>query len=88
VELGLGEAHSIARFRHTFSHYHLDIDVRLLSIDLQDGRVMEAERYVWYKGGQLPGGTAAPMNRILDVLAEMGDTHLRAGESNKIGEPL
>ncbi len=63
------EASSFARFRHTFSHYHLDIDAQELGVK-PDGShlVLEADRYVWYDGKQLPGGVAAPIRKILDRL--------------------
>jgi len=63
------EASSFARFRHTFSHYHLDIDAQELVVK-PNGRnvVLDADRYVWYDGKQLPGGVAAPISKILDLL--------------------
>lgn len=63
------EASSFARFRHTFSHYHLDIDAQELRVK-PDGNnlVLEAEQYVWYDGERLPGGVAAPISKILDLL--------------------
>ena len=52
-------------FRHTFSHFHLDITpIRVTATDLHKG-VMEANEEVWYKGGSLPGGLAAPVSRLL-----------------------
>jgi len=64
------DATSFARFRHTFSHYHLDIDAQELGVK-PDGRdlVLEADRHVWYDGKQLPGGVAAPIGKLLEVLA-------------------
>ncbi|ASJ70584.1 Adenine DNA glycosylase [Granulosicoccus antarcticus IMCC3135] len=59
---------SVARLRHTFSHYHLDIDVQALAVKVNDGHVMEHRERVWYNSGPLPGGVAAPVSRILNNL--------------------
>ncbi len=56
-------------FRHTFSHYHLDITPVLAKLD-STGRVMDGERQVWYKGGPPPGGFAAPVKRLLNTTFE------------------
>ncbi|MFT6876040.1 MAG: A/G-specific adenine glycosylase [Granulosicoccus sp.] len=60
--------HSALRFRHTFSHYHLDIDVQSLNVDISDAAVLEARERVWYNRGKLPGGVAAPVTKILNNL--------------------
>lgn len=52
-------------FRHTFSHFHLDITPILAKLD-STGRVMDDNRQVWYKGGPPPGGFAAPVKRLLN----------------------
>lgn len=63
------KASSFARFRHTFSHYHLDIDAVTLNVQTNDRNlVLEADRHVWYDGKQLPGGVPAPISKILDLL--------------------
>ena len=59
---------SVARFRHTFSHYHLDIDVQALTVDVLDAVILEAVERVWYNGVQFPGGVAAPVSKILNSL--------------------
>lgn len=59
---------SVLRFRHTFSHYHLDIDVQALTVEVTDTAVLEAAERVWYNSGPLPGGIAAPVTRILNNL--------------------
>lgn len=63
-----GKPSSAARFRHTFSHYHLDIDVQAINIAVSDAVVLESEERVWYNGVQFPGGVAAPVSKILDKL--------------------
>jgi len=67
--IAVTEAASFAQFRHTFSHYHLDIDAQELKVKSDESDlVLEADRYVWYDGEQLPGGVAAPISKILDLL--------------------
>jgi len=56
-------------FRHTFSHFHLDITPIVAKID-SIGTVMDDSRQVWYKGGPPPGGFAAPIKRLLNSYLE------------------
>ena len=63
-----GAGESVARLRHTFSHYHLDIDVHAVAVRYDAAGVLEGDRLVWYNGGSPPGGVAAPVARILDSL--------------------
>lgn len=61
--------HSVAKFRHTFSHFHLDIDVHALTVSIDERLILEQDSHVWYKEGPLPGGTAAPITRILKIFS-------------------
>jgi A/G-specific adenine glycosylase len=54
--------------RHTFSHYHLDITPKAVWMNDLNQRVMEDGAWVWYKGGTLRGGVAAPVKRLLNEL--------------------
>ena len=56
-------------FRHTFSHFHLEIAPVLLDMgDTGDHKVTEAER-IWYKHGlSAELGLAAPVQRLLERL--------------------
>lgn len=54
--------------RHTFSHYHLDITPKAVWMNDLNHKVMEDGTWVWYKGGQLNGGVAAPVKRLLNEL--------------------
>ena len=38
--------HCAARFRHTFSHYHLDIDVQALEVAISDRIILESRERV------------------------------------------
>ena len=59
----------VAAFRHTFSHYHLEISVVELPVAEIDIAIMEPAHTVWYKGGKWPGGMAAPMSKLDRVLS-------------------
>lgn len=56
--------------RHSFSHYHLDITPTAVWTKAHNNRVMEDGQWVWYKGGTLDGGIAAPVQRLLTQLIE------------------
>ena len=66
--------------RHTFSHFHLDITPVLLQgdnlfsdnplLNNHSNRVMDSDRWVWYKGDSTTGGLAAPVKRLLIELME------------------
>ncbi len=57
-------------FRHTFSHYHLDIEPVLLQLGVDSGRVMEADRQLWYNVRETAQvGLAAPVVRLLRQLS-------------------
>jgi A/G-specific adenine glycosylase len=57
--------------RHTFSHYHLDIHPELVSINNPARGVMDSDRHVWYKPGQIKRlGVAAPVARLLREIEE------------------
>lgn len=64
----------IAEFRHTFSHFHLDIAVLELQVDTNGQCIMEVPELLWYKGGDLPGGIAAPVAKVLNLVnSPVGD---------------
>ncbi len=57
-------------FRHTFSHYHLDITPVLATIDTTPTGIMEAPGQLWYNVRQAPQiGLAAPVAALLEKLA-------------------
>ena len=56
--------------RHTFSHFHLDITPVRIRVNDLPGRVMEADRFVWYNTHQPDErGLAAPVQRLISILA-------------------
>lgn len=53
-------------FRHTFSHFHLDIIPALISIEKNTSRVMEKDKQTWYNLKTLPNkGLPAPVKKLL-----------------------
>lgn len=53
-------------FRHTFSHYHLDIEPVHLRVTGDVGRVMTGDAAIWYnERTALDRGLAAPVSRLL-----------------------
>jgi len=58
-------------FRHTFSHYHLDIQPLQLMLHTTPETVMEAGQQLWYNMRQPPQiGLAAPVTRLLAAIGE------------------
>jgi A/G-specific adenine glycosylase len=55
-------------FRHTFSHFHLDITPVHLAVPGLIGHVLEDQRLAWYKPGQRALGLAAPVKKLIDAL--------------------
>lgn len=44
----LTDYEALTPFRHTFSHYHLDIFPVLIEINATASKVMEADQFIWY----------------------------------------
>lgn len=60
-------------FRHTFSHYHLDITPVVAELNATPHAVMAASGQLWYNLRQPPQiGLAAPVAALLAKLAERG----------------
>lgn len=58
-----------AAFRHTFSHFHLDIQPMVVRVNSQS--VPESlPGTTWYMGENRPGGFAAPVEKLLNKLFE------------------
>ena len=59
-----------AQYRHTFSHYHLDIEPVRLTVRSLATAVMEADRHLWYNlRAPAAVGLAAPVAKLLQKLA-------------------
>ena len=60
---------TLIAFRHTFSHYHLDITPILLDLSKQPNVIMEASKGLWYNLSQPEEvGLAAPVKQLLQSL--------------------
>lgn len=58
----------ITGFRHTFSHYHLDIQPLIVRLPASPRAVMASDRQLWYNREQPPRvGLAAPVARLLEA---------------------
>lgn len=57
--------------RHTFSHYHLDIEPVLHATAQEDDRIADSDRWLWYPlDHSLQVGLAAPVKKLLSKLPE------------------
>ena len=60
---------TLISFRHTFSHYHLDITPILVELSKQPNMVMEGTNSLWYNLSQPDEvGLAAPVKLLLESL--------------------
>lgn len=58
-------------FRHTFSHYHLDIHPVRIRVRKRPDTIMEGTGQVWYNRAQLDAlGLAAPVRKLIDQLLQ------------------
>ncbi len=55
--------------RHSFSHYDLDIQPIVVRVGSPLSKVADSDDATWHRlGDQLPGGVAAPVNKLLEKL--------------------
>ena len=68
--VGLDEkAKVLEPIRHSFSHYHLDIQPKLIKVGRQSQRVAESDRWLWYPlDHSVEVGLAAPIKKLLGRL--------------------
>ena len=67
--LTLKPGENLTTFKHTFSHFHLDITPVRAQIIEQQQKVTEASKQVWYKPhSQQQIGLAAPIKKLLESL--------------------
>ena len=70
-ELGgaVGDFETLASFRHTFSHYHLEIHPVIVTLARLPAKVMEAERQIWYNPSEPTAvGLPKPVQFLLSKL--------------------
>ena len=71
--LGAGPVRSerLPDVEHGFTHFDLTLAPLAVDVDARGGAVMDGPDWLWYKSpGPLPGGIAAPIERILRDVAE------------------
>ena len=62
-------------FRHSFTHFHLDIEPHYLRIKQQPAQVTDGGGLMWYApDGAAPVGLSAPAARLLASLDEVFGT--------------
>ena len=63
------ESKTLQPLRHTFSHYHLDINPQVLSVKQNGDSVAETDRWLWYPlDHSVEVGLAAPVKKLLSNL--------------------
>ncbi len=55
-------------FRHTFSHFHLDMKPVIARLKAPASRVQDNARWVWFAPGGTIGGLAAPVQKLMKKL--------------------
>lgn len=67
--------------RHTFSHFHLDIEPLQVEVEPAAASIMEGQEVIWYNNGDQSRGLAAPVARLLATFAAhaSGDLHDKNG---------
>lgn len=79
----------MAPFRHTFSHYHLDIVPVHIHVGEGSAGVADNDRYIWYSPAKTRKlGLAAPVKSLLEQLARKhaGDLHGQNSTLCKTGQ--
>jgi A/G-specific adenine glycosylase len=51
--------------RHTFSHFHLDIQPVVAHLRSPASSIMSGERWLWFNTGESVGGLAAPVSKLM-----------------------
>ena len=68
--LPLKSGKSLQPLRHTFSHYHLDINPRMVAVKQNGVGVAETDHWLWYPlDHSVEVGLAAPVKKLLSKLA-------------------
>jgi len=68
-EQNLSNPETLIAFRHTFSHYHLDITPVLVKLSKQPDLIMEGTKGLWYNLSKPEEiGLAAPVKQLLESL--------------------
>ena len=67
--------HHGTAFRHTFSHFHLDVSPVHIRVAGLGRHVLEDQRLAWYKPGQRALGLAAPVKKLIDALCPPETAH-------------
>lgn len=70
IELGQGKIRPLPALRHTFSHYHLDIEPMEHEAIARNHALADSDRWLWYPlDHSIEVGLAAPVKKLLGKLA-------------------
>jgi A/G-specific adenine glycosylase len=72
--LGITAGEPLPVLRHTFSHYHLDIEPRRARLKDPAARIMDDGRLLWYNPDQPAPGLPAPVRRLIEQYIERTST--------------
>ena len=72
--LGIEVGESLPGLRHTFSHYHLDIEPRRARMKDPAVRVMDDGSLLWYNPDRPPPGLPAPVRKLIEQYIERTST--------------
>lgn len=65
-QAAVNHVQALAAFRHTFSHYHLDITPVVVEVASMPGKIMEADEQIWYNPSEPEEvGLPRPVQKIL-----------------------
>ncbi|MGJ7096791.1 A/G-specific adenine glycosylase [Vibrio hannami] len=69
TDRSIDSVQTLIAFRHTFSHYHLDITPVLVKLNKQPDLIMEGTKGLWYNLSQPEEvGLAAPVKQLIEAL--------------------
>jgi A/G-specific adenine glycosylase len=67
-DITIKQQQTLPAFRHTFSHYHLDIQPLHISATISAKKIMDSSDYLWYNQQRI--GLAAPVKKLLEQVNE------------------
>jgi len=63
-DINIEQQRPLPKFRHTFSHYHLDIEPVMIQTKHMTNKIMDVQQFIWYNHKQQIG-LAAPVHKLL-----------------------
>lgn len=63
--------HQLPNFRHTFSHFHLDINPYLINVKKNNNMIREDQTYAWHKIKNLKIAIPTPVKKIIESIRDL-----------------